>query len=318
MNYINLPNKCFKIFLGISFIVVAATLLPTPSLAQTSCTSSANNEGLISALSVGGGTFGNSAQTCVLDPQSVYREFKVPSYTDLEDQFYTLSRSTAKRSAQLGNGDLTLADDGIYLQTSTQTINSVGPTTGGGVQIIFIRGDLNIIGNITYAGTNPNSGIVFVVSGNINIYSNVTRVNAVLISSGIICTAYESGACLTGTTITPRLTIDGSLISLNKTDLAPGTSAIKMVRNLANNILSAEKINKQPKYLYILRNGLFTKDLVLTEEDKSYAIGANPSPTPTPAPTPTPTPVCAGATDPLVISSNIPVIEACVISIING
>jgi len=316
MNYINLPNKCFKIFLGISFIVVAATLLPTPSLAQTSCTSSANNEGLISALSVGGGTFGNSAQTCVLDPQSVYREFKVPSYTDLEDQFFTLSRSTAKKSSQIGTGTINFSGNGIYLQTSSLSMS--GPVAGSGVQIIFVRGDLNITDNINYAGTNPDSGIVFVVSGNINIYSNVTRVNAVLISSGIICTAYESGACLTGTTITPRLTIDGSLISLNKTDLAPGTSAIKMVRNLANNILSAEKINKQPKYLYILRNGLFTKDLVLTEEDKSYAIGANPSPTPTPAPTPTPTPVCAGATDPLVISSNIPVIEACVISIING
>lgn len=272
-----------------------------PAQAQN-CQSSTLNQGLISALSItGGGTIGNVDQTCVYDTQAAYRDFKVPSFEDLKNEFYTLSRSSAKKNTPLQNGSINFTGDGIYQQTTSLNISSA---TGSGVQIIFVQGNLYITGNINYADTDPYSGLVFIVSGDINIDSNLTKVNAVLISSGTICTAFDaiSSTCLTGTTITPQLTINGSLISLNRINLPDGASAIKLVRNLATNTQPAELINKQPKFLYILKNGLLTKDLVLIEEDKNYAsITTDPGATPLPSQTPAPSP-CQGL-NPLVVST---------------
>lgn len=219
----------------------------------------------------------------------------------METQFYISSTSPAKRSDQLIGSDLNFSGNGIYLQKNSLTLNSAGPQTGGGVQVIFIKGNLNITGNITYADTDPYSGLVFIVSGDININSDVTQVNAVLISHSRICTAYLVSSCLDGSTITPQLVVNGSLISLNRTNLPSGDSAIKLVRNLAINNQPAEVINKQAKYLYILKDGLFTKDLILIQEDKSYDISPNPGgPPPPPPPAAT---TCQGA-NPLAILSN--------------
>lgn len=295
------------------------TFLTPKSYAQQPCTTSNLNQGLISALSVTGGTIGNTDQTCVVDPQATYRDFKVPSYEDLENQFYNTSKSTAKRTEQLQGSSLDFGDaadnNGIYLQTTSMTVSSV---TGRGVQIIFVRGNLTINGNINYADTDSYSGLVFIVSGNINIDSNVTKVNAVLISSGEICTAYisASSSCSSGTAYTPQLVVNGSLISINKIDLPNPLPAIKLTRNLTVNTQPAEVINKQAKYLYILKGGLFTKDLVLTQEDSGYLI---PSPIPSASavatPTPTPGPSSCPGANPLVVQSTIPFVQTCVIGI---
>lgn len=257
------------VFLFLAFAAVKITL-------AQNCQSSALHQGLISALSVSGGTIGNSDQTCVLNSQATYRDFNVPSYSDLESQYYTFSKSSAKTSTQLPNGALpAFTGNGIYRQNSSLSISSA---SGTGAQIIFVSGNLTITNNITYADADPYSGLVFITSGDINIASTVTQVNAVLISSGKICTAYNiSGStCLSGFTITPQLTINGSLISLNKTPLPNGQSALLMKRNLATNNQPAEVVNKQPKFLYILRSGLFTKDLILTQENKNYVIPSGP------------------------------------------
>lgn len=291
------------------FLVLCLVLLfassPTPSFAQ--CQTSALNQGLISGLSVtGGGLIGNTDTKCVLDPQAAYRDFKVDSFDALVNQFYTLSRSTAKSTLQLPNGVINASGDGIYLQTSSMSVSGADPSSSG-VKVIFIKGNLSITGNIDYAPNDPYSGLVFITSGDININSNVTKVNAILISSnstnppssGKICTAYD-GVCLDGSVDTPQLVVNGSLISLNKTDLPGGESAIQLKRNLVDNSTgAAEVINKQPKYLYILRNGLFTKDLVLVEEDKSYSITPDPGPPP-PAPPP-PQPACSPLTNPFTV-----------------
>lgn len=282
----------FSLFLF--FTLAACCLLlagASPSFAD--CQPSDKNEGLISGLSItGGGVIGNIDQTCVLDPQgaAAYSLFKIDSYDSLENQFYTLSRAPAgvKKGAPPATLDFT-GGDGIFLQDGDLTVGA-SSGTGTGTQVIFVRGNLTITGNITYACTNaptctnydPYSGLIFVVLGDINIYKDVTKVNAVLISSdnpaipasGKICTAYDSVAinCLDGTIDTPQLVVNGSLISLNKTNLPDTQAAILLRRNLPNNILAAEVINKQPKYLYNLRNGLFTKDLIITTEDASYDI----------------------------------------------
>lgn len=267
--------------------------LAQPISAQN-CQLSNLNEGLISALSTTGSSIGNSSQTCVLNTsQAIYRDFNVPSYQDLENQFYTLSRSSAKKTTPLSSNagwafTGQSAGNGIYLQTTSVTLPSV---SGTGNQIVFIRGDLNIVGDISYADTDPNSGLVFITSGDINISSEVIKVNAVLISYGKICTAYNTlaGTCFSGTTPTSQLTINGSLISLNKTPLTSGQSALLMKRNLTLNSDPAEIINKQAKYLYNLRGGLLTKDLILIQEDKNYPI-----PTDTPVVIPPPPPLPPG------------------------
>jgi len=324
-----LTQPQFNLAIFYPALLALALFFYTPTTlthAQTPCTQSGLNQGLISAASkTGSGTIGNTDQTCVLDPKAAYQEFKIPKYSDLENEFYSLSRSTAKVSDQLPNGAIVLNGDGIYRQSSGMDISSF---TGSGVQVIFVRGNLRLTGNINYPG-NPSedstSGLVFVVSGDIYIDYQVTQVNAVLISSGIICTAYDSAAtppCLEGQIDTPKLVVNGSLISINKLDLPDTITGVRLGRNLANNIEAAEVINKQPKFLYLLRNGLFTKDLILTEEDKSYFIGADLSP-PLPS-TPPPAPVCPGATNPLSIpkastSVNwISIPNTCVVSIFDS
>jgi hypothetical protein len=263
--------------LVISIFIVGSAVKMT--FAAQNCTASALNQGLISALGVSGGSLGNTDQTCVLDTQAAYRSFNVPSYTDLKNQFYTFSSSSAKKTTpppfNSGSGilDFTGTGDGVYLQNSGMNLASV---TGSGVQVIFVQGYLNINGNIDYPSNPANdatSGLVFIVEGPINIHQSVTKINAVLISADTICTAYNLGACLSPTSgvYTEQLVVNGSLISLNKTPLT-GQGAILLRRNLSTNDRPAEVINKQSKYLYLLRNGLLTKDLILTYEDKGYVI----------------------------------------------
>lgn len=286
--------------------------------AQT-CQTNDRNQGLISALGLSGSTFfGNFEQVCVVDTQASYREFKVPSFDDLKNQYYDLSRSTVKKGInQLSGTNLNFAGanagNGIYYQSGSMTLTSAA---GTGTQVIFVEGDLNIAGNITYGDNDSNSGLVFIVKGNINIYSSVTQVNAVLISSGIICTAYNNtaGACMDGGTFTPGLTINGSLISLNKEDLPAGTSAILFRRSLSLNDVAAEVTNKQPKYLYNLRNGLFTKDLIIIEEDKHFNINAVPSAFPFPSigsPQPAPSNNCTQVGNPFQLGIGIFKIPDC-------
>ncbi|MBI2593376.1 hypothetical protein HYW44_01930 [Candidatus Daviesbacteria bacterium] len=275
-----------NILLTVLFITIlftlSSSLFPIPSFAQ--CQTNDRNQGLISATSGVTGMFGNLDNVCITGNNTSYREFKVPSYQNLEEQFYTSSRSGFTKGGDLlsanGAWNFTGAGAGIYLQTKNVILSGVAPTATttppSGVQIIFIRGSLNITANIDYADTDSASGLVFIVRDNINIYTDVTKVNAVLISFGQICTAYlaASSGCSDGSTITQPLTINGSLISLNKN--SSPASPLQLRRNLEDNDQPAEVVNKQPKYLYILKDGLFTKDLIITTEDQHYPITTAP------------------------------------------
>ncbi len=296
--------KFFLLFvLAVTTFYNVYLLSKTDSKVFAQCLLSDLNEGLISAVGGSTGNTGNPGQICVTGNNAQYRDFKVPTYQDLEDQFYALNRSAAKKTTAPPQSPVqTLnfpAGSGVYLQPNTLTINNV-TGTGTGVQVIFVQGDLNITGNITYANADMNSGLVFIVRDNINIYSNVTQVNAVLISTGnglplpsttgYICSSYVTGPGCVNTPSTQQLVINGSLISLNKTDLG-SASAIQFIRSLAVNVQPAEVVNKQAKYLYLLRGGIFTKDLIITTEDQHYTIPGVTS-TPYPSATPLPPPIC--------------------------
>lgn len=290
-------NLTYKITLLLALIIALTSFFYFQTrnvFAQ--CLQSSLNEGLLSAVGTIAGNTGNVNQICVTGTEEAsYREFKVPSYQDLEDQYYSLNLSGYKKTiappqSPSGTLNFSTTGNGIYVQNGNLAINSA---SGTGVQVIFVRGNLNINGNITYANNDINSGLVFIVRDNIYIAPSVTQVNAVLIvvgqnnaTTGIICTSWNGTACAN---VPPasQLVINGSLISLNKYNLTSPESAIKLVRDLNVNDRAAEVINKQTKFLYILRGGILTKDLIIQTEDQQYDIpgaAATPFPTPTPLP----------------------------------
>ena len=159
----------------------------------------------------------------------------------------------------------------IYLIEGNLTVSGNNSGTQSGV--VFVDGNLTFTGNYCYgatgattgAGDNCSSasspsgtiGAVFIVRGDLNIAPSVTRIDAVLISEGIIYTA--GAGCSLPAPATPgtnsQLVINGSLISLKQPPITdPNASYIRFCRKLSNNTLAAEIINHQPKYVVILRH----------------------------------------------------------------
>lgn len=291
-------------------LLISAGLVSKTVRAQCQPDPFNKNEGLISTGVQISGSFGNKETICISGSDAAYRSFKVPSYQDLENQFFTLNHtSITKRTDSLGNGTWgfsgSYAGNALYLQTGSVSLSGV-VAAGSGTQVVFIRNNLDITGNIDYAETDPNSGLIFIVGGDININCAVTKINAVLISTGIIRTSV--GACPAGSSYSPQLTINGGLISLNKSDLS--TSAIVLGRNLNVNNQPAEVINKQPKYLYILR-GILTKDLVITTEDQHYPIVVAGAPSPSPSSTTVAPVICSPVPNPTGVLDSQPV-QGCI------
>lgn len=223
-----------------------------------------------------GGKIYSTIGTCVIDPQASFVSYKIPTFEELKSVYYTQVKSSGtvnkhapSSGTNFSQSDIPLAagTDHLYYLPGNLTINA--PLSGSTSGIIFIEGNLNITNNISY-GTGT-TGVVFIAKGNINIDIGVTLINAVLISEGTICTAYES-SCPTSYTdpiSTSQLVVNGSLISIS-----PDTSNKKIIlrRNIADNSKPAEQINQQSKYLIILKN-LFTQTLTITTEDTNYSIG---------------------------------------------
>jgi len=246
------------------FIIVAALfLLPTTNyqlpttLAQSpSCPIQSPNprvdKGLITTLTLSG-NFGTPTGACVVDAKAPFAPFKIPTYDDLKSIYFTQSKTNktsytppAEEADQSNINSLLLSYDVIHITRNLRI--RLGSTISGPAKpvVVFVDGYFAIDNNITYG--NSNSGLVFVVKGDVNIFKDVTRVDAVIISSGTICTAFDGSACPSSNITTSQLIINGSLISL---DL---NKPIKFRRLLTDNSLPAEKIINQPKYLVILRN----------------------------------------------------------------
>lgn len=181
---------------------------------------------------------------CIVSSQTPFVPYKIPTYADLKSLYYDQSKSTAKKTTPITSLPASFTVDGIYVTSGDLTINS--SPTGGGTQIVFVEGNLIFSDNYTYGSRS--SGTVFVVKGNVNINQSVKQIDAVIISSGTICTAYNGISCPTSNVIASQLTINGSLVSLDS------TKPIQFKRNLTDNTQAAEVINHQPKYLVLLRN----------------------------------------------------------------
>jgi len=282
-------NSSLLIVHCLILLTITSYLLAINTYAQT-CGSGTNKAtGLVSAPDILNSF--NTSGGCIKDPKAAFTPFSIPTYADLKSLYYNQSKATKSTTLSSISNSTAFTGSTVYWINGDLTVS--GTPTGSGTQVIFVEGKLIFNSNYTYSPAQ--GGTVFIVNGNVTILQSVTIVDAIIISGGTICTAFDGAFCLNGTTLTPQLTVNGSLVSLNE------SFPIKFRRNLADNTQPAEKINHQTKYLVLLKE-LFsqtiqkwseiTGDVVLSTPGPTPAptLIPNPSPTPTPSPSPTPTP----------------------------
>lgn len=278
----------------LSVLAAIPLVLFTKISVATVCQTGTQAEGLISGKNAT--NFGNTAQNCILDTSALYANYKVKTFEDLKFTYF----SQVKPSSTIEKIDITGDSDESVLRFDGNkdfVVNIGGklrikePVGGNKTAVIFVNDRLDIESSLVYG--NGTSGLVFIVKGDIYINKSVQRIDAVLVSEGKICTAYDSAidSC-TPVGVTPQLVVNGSIISIGKNVVNP----IVFGRNLADNsVASAEVINQQAKYLIILK-GLFTTSYTNQREVNLTQIPniiAPPPPQP-PPPSPPPGTFCNG------------------------
>ncbi|MBI2601173.1 hypothetical protein HYW42_04410 [Candidatus Daviesbacteria bacterium] len=236
------------------------------------CQSNERNEGLISAKSITDESiFGNLNQICVVDPEKApFVPFKIPKYDDLKSIYFDQAKQPAsftKHESLTGDknhNDISTAGSTSHLYHIKKTTpfsadgnlsirgNFLGDQTGTQTRVVFVDGDLNIgpTPNNTFKHGDGQSGIVFVVKGDINIDKGMEEIDGVYISEGNICTSFNGISCdiVDIRVFTSQLIVNGSLISLNP------AKPIQFRRNLIDNTEPGEKVITQVKYLVILKD----------------------------------------------------------------
>lgn len=249
------------LYLFLSIIPNSSTLYPAFAQSSGSCstTGTAIATGLVTSPTLGQDLV-TSSGVCVIDPKAAFAPYKVPSYDDLKslyfDQYKGPSTDKFTKNGGMGEGELHgHLTSGKKLVYVTEHVDINGTISGTNTGVVFVDSKLNLTPPLTqFIYGDGNSGIVFVVKGNVNIDPAITRIDAVIISEGTICTAadFTDPANPTCPAINVanslQLVINGSLISLNE------NAPIKFRRSLAINTIPAEKINHDVKYLVILRN----------------------------------------------------------------
>ena len=287
-------------FVLVFLLTVTYYLLPITSAQSQNCSGGSSiprADGLVTTPSLSG-IFNTSSGRCITNEQrAAFVSFKIPSYEDLKAIYYTSSKSSSTTTkhdsvasiANLPQGKIDLGGntDHLYLFTDNVVISSPSDTTGNNTGVIFIEKDLTIgpISSNKFQQGGKDSGVVFVVKGDVIIDPTVTQIDAVIIASGTIYTA--GTLCGTSSQTTSQLVVNGSLIALN--DQRP----VKFCRKLTNNLIQpSEKITFQPKYLSILKD-IFADSLQkwseITGEANIPSPGGNP-PSPLPPPPPPDTP----------------------------
>src|SRR3989344_5403701 len=196
---------------------------------------------------------------CSVDTSTSFVGLEIPTYAEVWSTYYDQAKTNTdvtKLNQITGNanqGNFTFTNSSVGYVTGNLTLggNPGGAQTG----VVFVDGNTDINNNITYGSGSGSIGLVLIVQGNVNIHQSVTRVDAVIISSGVICTAYDGAQC-PGSTSTcggaacSQLLINGSLISLDETEPV----AFRRTLGANDSTQPAEKIIAQPKFLVILRH----------------------------------------------------------------
>lgn len=295
--------RVFIIFRVIALVIVLPALAvyfspPSKVIAQCSPVDSGEirvDRGLISANNQAPFSPKSAVSSvyCVSGSGAIIPDWALIKYKDLKTLYYDQAKTGLSKTRLTGNqNNISLSTpEGLYWVTSTSgnreatdndlIINTNPATDKTGV--IFVDGDLLINSAIMHPSNT--TGLVFIVQGRILINRSVAQVDAFLISYGQklgptpatdtnampFCSAWDGSSrdlinCVDDATNPVRLTINGSVISLN-TEL-PGrlAQAPQFVRQKSDATLQpAEIINYQPKYLVILKN-IFSRDLKIWKE----------------------------------------------------
>lgn len=242
----------------------------------------------------------NVTPYCIADPKATIPQFSIMNYPEMKslyfDQFpYSQYKKTMvdPTSGSQINTDLNnpLYDSHPYRLYIVQnlSINSASDNIAiasppGKPVVIFVNGTLTFNADFAGSGYGPGSdsrgGVVFIVAGDVNVNPAVDTINAVIITSGTFCSAYDGIECPSSLITSSTLTINGSIVSLDGTsdDNGNGLSSPadpsddppqppKFVRNLAlnNTTTPAEAVNFDPKYIVIFRD-IFSRDLTIWNE----------------------------------------------------
>jgi hypothetical protein len=259
--------------------------------------------------------FGNPTGQCVVGigsalTQAGIASFKIPTYSELINTYFERKATITTGSNQIDKQILTGNQTGLdfrgggcgancsrlwHLTGSLNIPNQASIQTSVNQNaVVFVDGNLNVgdlfvtsnddncttaaCQDVTYGDNN--SGIVYIVRGNVNMGRNIHRFDGTIISQGTICTSYDATCTPDEHHFTDRggetkqLIVNGNLISLDS------THPIQFERNLefstnafpnGNDNDPAELINLQPKYLVVMRN-LLSDTLSIQTEDTHYAV----------------------------------------------
>lgn len=224
-------------------------------------------DGLISA---GGGISGkvdSATGACVVDPAAKYATYELPkNYEELKNTYYLRAKpiSTTTRnpaSSETNKSALRNLDTKNQIYNFTGDFNIAGRVDGTKVGIIFIDGNLTIQNKLDYPSAE--GGLIFIVKNNVFISSQVTKLDAVIIAFGEICSNATGSSCnplpTPPTPYSQQLVVDGSFISLNR------DTPVKFTRSLRDNREAAELIIQQPKFLVLLKD-IFSETLEIRNE----------------------------------------------------
>lgn len=210
-------------------------------------------------------------------------DVRISSFEDLWSRYYNRS---FQPKATFTTTLPPIVDKTLYYSTQDFSVTSDITSTNNApaVGVIFVRGDLNILTDIKYGEDEtgqdiPNSGLIFIVSGQVKIDPAVKQINGIIISQDTICSNYNfpSGPCTSNknTLLGPdnQLLVKGNLVALD------ASNPPKLVRDLTgttlSNSISAELIQVQPKYFVLLRE-ILSQKLSYTTENTNYAIQISP------------------------------------------
>ena len=174
------------------------------------------------------------------------------SYTPLEasaDIYDSLINLYSSR----GIDDVDLDTSNLFSAASNGSINDVASTSSSGIlsytgdvvfddsanytgdpAVVFINGKLNIDKEVKI---HSDTGLIFIVSGDIVVDDSVTEIDGFYIANGIFDSGNSSN----------QLVINGAAISFGGFDLGDRRSS-------NNETIPAELIKYEPKYLYLLRD----------------------------------------------------------------
>lgn len=242
----------------------------------------------------------NAADKYICGYQAIIPQFAIPSYQEFKNTYYDQARTSVANKQVLtpspgqpfqqnSPGTINLTDNStspkafLYNVKGDLVLNS--DFTGNQTGIFFIDGNLTINSNLDY----PN-GLVFIAQGYVHINSDVThdssysmhpsttgtypppgdknymQINALIMSYGQFCSGWSSEGCnidyfknrLASYPDNPLLVVNGSVVALSATN----ANQPLFVRYIRNNIIPAEEVNFQAKYLVILRK-IFSRTRII-------------------------------------------------------